>query len=129
MRAYEFLTEIIRIDKYPDNQGVTVYSDVNNKEPIKSIPIKLITTNEPEEKTKKGTASKESEKNIQSIMRSLAFGTSIHPILVHKKDNRWETLDGHHRLEAYKRLNRKTIPCQIVRERNIKILDHGYEGD
>lgn len=53
---------------------------------------------------------------VQSIAAQLQNGEYIPPILVRPtKNGKFEVIYGHHRLEAYRQVGRKTIPC-IVRE-------------
>jgi len=75
---------------------------------IKEIPISRI-------KVKRGRRKVNPEKVAQIAESITAIGL-LHPISVNKK---YELVAGHHRLEAYKKLGRKSIPA-IVTEKGLK---------
>lgn len=60
-------------------------------------------------KVRQGDSSPLDEQNVLQIMEQIKSGESVHPILIEKDGN--GVLDGHHRLEAAKRLGIKKIPA------------------
>jgi len=83
---------------------------------VHKIPISRISTHEPLHKTNKDSSSDESETNIQSIIKGIKRGDKIEPIKLrrHGKTGNYQVLDGHHRLEAHKRLGVKHISANII---------------
>lgn len=75
---------------------------------IKEIPVSRI-------KVKRGRRKVNPDKVAQIAESITAIGL-LHPISVNKK---YELVAGHHRLEAYKKLGRKSIPA-IVTEKGLK---------
>jgi len=115
----QFLFELtkVKISKDPDALGAYVTDKRSNtgNEKIVEIPInRFLETNEPKDKTAVGTASTDSEKVVQKIIDSMKLEKDIDPILVKRSGSGYLVLDGHHRLEAHKRLNRKTIKAKIL---------------
>jgi len=75
---------------------------------IKEIPINRI-------KVKRGRRKVNPEK-VSQISESITAIGLLHPISVNKK---YELVAGHHRLEAFKKLGRKSIPA-IITEKGLK---------
>jgi uncharacterized ParB-like nuclease family protein len=96
----------------------------HSQDKVKMIPLKRMFRHEPEEKTSRGEASPESEKNIQGIMADIKNKKDIEPILVRRQDGgKYQVMDGHHRVEAHLRMNRTHIPARVIDSKNIK-----YDG-
>lgn len=87
---------------------------------IHKIPLSKITTHEPLEKTHKDTADTHSERNVQGMVKTLKGKGSLEPVLLVKHENGYKLLDGHHRLEAHKRMGRTHIAANILDKRHWK---------
>ena len=128
----ERVNEVYKVNKrsepHPDDESGIVGAIVakhGNKDPHKMMHIDKIKTHEGDDKTAKGSASKHSESNIRRMVQHLRQGKKLDPIVVHKLTKSedgvtHQVLDGHHRLEAHKRLGRKSIPVTVVNKRNVK---------
>lgn len=98
----------------------------NTKKPAKDeaprkIPLNRVWLHEPEEKTHPDTAEPESEKNIQNIMSAIKRKETIDPIHVRRQSGgNYQVLDGHHRVEAHKRLGSKHINAYVIRSNKVK---------
>jgi hypothetical protein len=122
--VYELNTELneeIKVALYPGNKGVDVDS---TEEDIKAapkvqIPLEKLFRNEPAEKMK----SPESIENIKNLATMYKKGKEMDPILVRKKGNRFQILDGHHRFTAAKLAGLKNINAIIVPDENITPVD------
>lgn len=53
-------------------------------------------------------------KHTQSIMGAIKVGTSLPPIVVGKRDDRFVLIDGRHRLEAFRRLKKAKIAAMVT---------------
>ena len=126
MRLQELLTEVtkVKLIKSQEETGAWVSSD-NKPEQIINIPISKIDLFEPEDKTSKNNASKESRKAVESIKTAIRQHRKIPPILVRRQHLRFQVVDGHHRLQAYKELKLPTIPANILQGYNIKNVVEG----
>lgn len=122
MRIKDILSEVHYVTlTAPDSEEVGAWIRNQGKdEPVVILPVGKITTFEPIEKTGKGTASIDSENNVRNIMRSVKKGRDVPPILVMKTPGGFQVIDGHHRLEAYKRLGKKSIPARMVSTQRIR---------
>lgn len=122
--VYELNTELneeIKVALYPGNKGVDVDSteeDIKNA-PKVQIPLEKLFRNEPAEKMK----SPESIENIKNLAAMYKRGKEMDPILVRKKGNRFQILDGHHRFTAAKLAGLKSINAIIVPDENITPVD------
>jgi uncharacterized ParB-like nuclease family protein len=122
----EYIIEVAKVGliNTDDQIGSTSISK-GRDEAHKNMPIRNLTTREDLGKTKRGEASPESEKNVKQIMKHIRKGGKIPPILVRrlnkprKSGATHQVLDGHHRLEAHKRLGRGSITVREVNKRNI----------
>ncbi len=112
MRLYEITKVELTTD--PHNFGANIRSGGRDKERTVMLPVRKLTTNEPLLKTKKGIASSESEDNVQNLMMAIKRGENIPPILVRKHKLSYQVVDGHHRLEAFRRLRIPKIPATII---------------
>ncbi|MCF8359997.1 MAG: ParB/RepB/Spo0J family partition protein [Prolixibacteraceae bacterium] len=56
-------------------------------------------------------------KELENLKRSISETGLISPVIVRAKNEGYEVIDGHRRVEAYRQLGRKTIEC-IVKEYN-----------
>lgn len=111
------LNEAIKIALYPGKKGVDVDS---TKEDIKDapkvlIPLDRLFRNEPAKKMK----APESIESVKNLAAKYKKGKKIDPILVRKRGNKFQILDGHHRFTAAKLAGLKNINAIIVPEENI----------
>ena len=61
-----------------------------------------------------------SKANVKKIVAGLKKGDKLPPLLVRKYKDGYQVLDGHHRFWAYKLLDTKSIPAQIVPAKDIE---------
>jgi len=115
------INEAIKINLYPGKKGVDV--DFVNKDikdaPKVQIPLDKLFRNEPAKKMK----TPESIESIKNLIVGYKKGKKIDPILVRKKGERFQILDGHHRFTAAKLAGLKDINAIIVPEENITPVD------
>ena len=116
MKLSEIITAKLSTD--PDDYSAYV-TDTGDKLPSTFIPVKDISTFEPDEKFQ----DKDNVKNLKDILIALKQGKKLPPILVRKHGNGYQVIDGHHRLKAYKLLNKKYIPAHIISTSNIKNIN------
>ncbi len=115
------LNEEIKIALYPDKKGVDVDSsdeDIKNASKVQ-IPLERLFRNERAIKMK----SPESIENIKNLAVMYKKGKKIDPILVRKRGNKFQILDGHHRFTAAKLAGLKDITAIIVPDENITPVD------
>jgi len=116
------LNEVIKINLYPGKKGVDV--DFANKDikdaPKVKIPLDKLLRNEPAEKMK----TPESIETIKNLATTYKKGKKIDPILVRKKGDKFQILDGHHRFTAAKLAGLENINAIIVPEENITPVDN-----
>jgi len=116
------LNEVIKINLYPGKKGVDV--DFANKDikdaPKVKIPLDKLLRNEPAEKMK----TPESIETIKNLAAAYKKGKKIDPILVRKKGDKFQILDGHHRFTAAKLAGLENINAIIVPEENITPVDN-----
>ena len=122
--VYELGTELsedIKVALYPGNKGVDVdSSDEDIKNALKvQIPLEKLFRNEPSGKMK----SPESSENIKNLAVMYKKGKKIDPVLVRKRGNRFQILDGHHRFTAAKLAGLKDITAIIVPDEDITPVD------
>jgi hypothetical protein len=123
--VYELGTELseeIKVALYPGHKGVDVDSsdeDIENA-PKVQIPLEKLFRNEPAEKMK----SPEAIENIKSLIVAYKKGEKIQPLLVRKRGNRFQILDGHHRFTAAKLAGLKDINAIIVPDEDITPVDN-----
>ena len=122
--VYELGTELsedIKVALYPGNKGVDVdSSDEDIKNALKvQIPLEKLFRNEPSGKMK----SPESIENIKNLAVMYKKGKKIDPVLVRKRGNRFQILDGHHRFTAAKLAGLKDITAIIVPDEDITPVD------
>jgi ParB-like chromosome segregation protein Spo0J len=96
-----------------DEVGSTITSR-GRGEPTRIIPIADLETFEPRDKTALGAADAASESNVRNLMRAIKQGRPVPPILVRRHGGAWQVVDGHHRLEAHRRLGRTRIAARIL---------------
>ena len=124
VNVYELNTELneeIKVALYPGNKGVDVDSteeDIKDA-PKVQIPLEKLFRNEPAEKMK----SPESIENIKNLAAMYKKGREMDPILVRKRGNRFQILDGHHRFTAAKLAGLENINAIIVPDENITPVD------
>jgi hypothetical protein len=86
-----------------------------------SLPVVNISANrlvgfEPDSKMQQP----KSRANVEKIIAGLKKGDKLPPLLVRKYKNGYQVLDGHHRFWAYKLSDTKSIPVQIVADKDIE---------
>lgn len=64
-----------------------------------------------------------SKANVKKIVTGLQQGDKLPPLLVRKYKKGYQVLDGHHRFWAYKKLGVKSIPVQVVPDKDIEELN------
>jgi hypothetical protein len=122
--VYELGTELseeIKVALYPDRKGVDVDSsdkDIKNA-PKVQIPLEKLFRNERAVKMK----SPEAIKNIKNLAVMYKKGKKLDPLLVRKRGDRFQILDGHHRFTAAKLAGLKDINAIIVPDENITPVD------
>ena len=115
------LNETIKIGLYPGKKGVDVDAsdkDIENA-PKVQIPLSKLVRNERAIKMK----SPESIKNIKALASVYSKGRKMDPILVRKKGDKFQILDGHHRYTAAKLAGLKDINAIIVPDKDITPVD------
>jgi hypothetical protein len=121
-KLINILNEAIKIALYPGNKGLDFY--FSNKyiknAPKVQIPLDKLFRNEPAEKMK----TPESIKTVKDLVAIYKKGKKIDPILVRKKGDKFQILDGHHRFTAAKLAGLKDINAIIVPEENITPVDN-----
>ena len=123
MKIREIITEIskVTVSHDPNELGATVYDKGNKEEKTVMLPITKISIFEPISKFD----NPQYKKNLHNIIKHLRAGNDIPPILVRKVGPvKYQVIDGHHRLEAYKQLGMKTIPAKIVSKINIHDINN-----
>ena len=122
--VYELGTELseeIKVALYPDRKGVDVDSsdkDIKNA-PKVQIPLEKLFRNERAVKMK----SPEAIENIKNLVVMYKKGKKLDPLLVRKRGDRFQILDGHHRFTAAKLAGLKDINAIIVPDENITPVD------
>lgn len=122
--VYELGTELseeIKVALYPDRKGVDVDSsdkDIKNA-PKVQIPLEKLFRNERAVKMK----SPEAIENIKNLAVMYKKGKKLDPLLVRKRGDRFQILDGHHRFTAAKLAGLKDINAIIVPDENITPVD------
>ena len=115
------LNEEIKVALYPGRNGANVSSsdeDIKNA-PKVQIPLEKLFRNEPAAKMK----SPEAIENIKNLIVMYKKGKKLDPLLVRKKGNRFQILDGHHRFTAAKLAGLKDINVIIVPDEDITPVD------
>jgi uncharacterized ParB-like nuclease family protein len=124
MKISELLNEVSNVTMYhnPNYFGADVTSMLRSKDdPIRIVPISQLTVFEPLSKTSVNSASLESRKNIDGMMRAIKQGKKLPNITVRKIGPlSYQVIDGHHRLEAYKRAGFTKVQVEIIPKINIK---------
>jgi len=113
------ITEIarVRLSKDPDDFGAYV-NDSGKAEKTVLLPVKKLTTFEPDEKFNNPKA----QQYLRKMVLALKSGKELPPILVRKQGTAYQVVDGHHRFMAYKMSGKKEIPVRIVAKTNVKEL-------
>ena len=84
--------------------------------PVVNIPTNRLVGFEPDNKMNQPA----SKANVEKIVAGLKQGAKLPPLLVRQYKNGYQVLDGHHRFWAYKLLNVKSIPAQVVPAEDIE---------
>lgn len=116
------LNEEIKVALYPGKKGVDIDSteeDIENA-PKVQIPLNMLFRNERGDKMKQP----ESVENIKNLAAMYRKGKKIDPILVRKKESKFQILDGHHRFTAAKLAGLKDINAIIIPDKDITPVDN-----
>ena len=116
-KLINILKEAIKVALYPGEKGVDIDSsdeDIENA-PKVQIPLSRLFRNEPVVKMK----TPESTEVIKQLITKYKNGKAVDPILVRKKGNKFQILDGHHRYTAAKLAGLSSINVIIVPDENI----------
>jgi predicted chitinase/8-oxo-dGTP pyrophosphatase MutT (NUDIX family)/uncharacterized ParB-like nuclease family protein/FMN phosphatase YigB (HAD superfamily) len=122
-KIQEALKPMVQLSTDPEYFGATVTNHREKNIPLRMLPVDLINVFEPEDKMK----SLSSRMNVSRLKKFIQSGGKIPPILVRKQGTGYQVVDGHHRLHAYKKLGIKTIPCRIVPDKQIDIVENDAE--
>ena len=116
------LNEEIKVALYPGRKGVDIDSSDEDikKAPKVQIPLNKLVRNEPAVKMK----APESIENIKSLASIYRKGKEMDPILVRKKGDKFQILDGHHRYTAAKLAGLKDINAIIIPDKDITSVDN-----
>lgn len=126
LEAYANRGRGARVEVYPDMQGADIHTEKQGMNgPIRKLPIKILIGNEPFKQFE--------EAYLLKMMQAIRRGKRLPPILTirHPADpSKFLVLDGNHRLQAYRRLNAKTIPAQTLSHDKIHLAlnDYGYNN-
>jgi len=90
------------------------------------LPLKILTSDTPLMLMKRRTGG-----DVKAIINSIARDGLFHPLLVTKRRNKYEVVDGKKRLQAIKALSKsslftralKKIPCILVTENNLDAIN------
>lgn len=113
------LTKVSVTQRNPNGPEVqTVGADVstdnkpNRAEKVRTMSIKHLKAHGNEgDKATKGKASPESENKVQSMVKHLQSGKTLpHPLV----DHTGKVLDGHHTVEAHRRLGSRTMKVRQI---------------
>ena len=91
--------------------------------PVVEISLDKLVGLEPDEKME----IEEYRVKMESMAQAIKEGKILDPILVRVYENGYQVLDGHHRLHAYKKAGAHVIPCRVVPEEAIEIMDSRKE--
>jgi ParB family chromosome partitioning protein len=113
------IKEDIKIVLYNKGKDVGADLDFSDEDienaPKVQIPLSKLVRYEPAIKMK----SPESIKIVKRLVSKYKSGETIDPILVRKKGNKFQILDGHHRYTAAKLAGLSSINAIIVPDENI----------
>ena len=87
--------------------------------PVTNISADQLVGFEPDDKMNQPA----SKANVKKIVAGLKKGDKLPPLLVRKYKKGYQVLDGHHRFWAYKSLDVKSIPVQVVPASDIEEKD------
>lgn len=114
-----------RIIIYPDFIGVDVKERKDFNYPVKNITLDNLLRNEIF-KDDKHFSSEKMGKYLKSMSEKL---DDLPPILIVKnplEKDKYNILDGHHRFQLFKELNKKTIPAQVIDYKDIFLAKQKY---
>lgn len=100
--------------------GSVIYSDsdADLKNPkTTSIDIDKIGKTQPKNQSK---TEKNYNSEVADIIKKLNKNKKFTPVVVYKDGEEYVMLDGHHRLDAYKKLNKKKIKAIVIPKKNVK---------
>jgi hypothetical protein len=100
----------------PDYFGAEVDDTGFDSLPVVNISADRLVGFEPDSKMNQP----KSQANVEKIVAGLKKGDNLPPLLVRKYKNGYQVLDGHHRFWAYKLSGTKSIPVQIVADKDIE---------
>lgn len=112
----------VQLIRTPNEVGSEITSnDYYYPKKVVMLPISKLTSYEGWRKArKKHTISAESRDKVEQLKVAIKKGKKVPPIFVRWHKGRYQVIDGHHRLEAYRELHFQRIPTQIVDSFNIK---------
>lgn len=100
--------------------GSVIYSDndtdLKNPKTI-SIAVDKISKTQPKNQSK---TEKNYNSEVADIIKKLNKNKKFTPVVVYKDGEEYVMLDGHHRLDAYKKLNKKKINAIVIPKKNVK---------
>lgn len=103
----------------PDLQGAQIVSRAVNpmakphrSEKVHKVALNKLTLNEPGKLD--GEHSDEAEEHVATMSHQVKRGIHQEPITLMHKAGKLHVIDGHHRLEAYRRAGAKHIPARIM---------------
>lgn len=100
--------------------GSVIYSDndadLKNPKTI-SIDVDKISKTQPKNQSK---TEKNYNSEVADIIKKLNKNKKFTPVVVYKDGEEYVMLDGHHRLDAYKKLNKKKINAIVIPKKNVK---------
>ena len=105
----------ITLSTDPNWYGATV-DNYQATGPVVNISADRLVGFEPDSKMNQP----KSQANVKKIVAGLKKGDKLPPLLVRKYKDGYQVLDGHHRFWAYKLLDTKSIPAQIVPAKDIE---------
>ena len=114
-----------KIIVYPNFAGVDVLQEDNLNETVKNISLLDILPNE-KHKDDDYFSSVEMKQYLDKMTKDI---DKLDPIILIKnpiEPGKYNVLDGHHRFQLFKKLNKKTIPAMVVDEKIVFLAKDEY---
>ena len=114
-----------KIIVYPNFAGVDVQQENNLNEMVKNISLLDILPNE-KHKDDDYFSSVEMKQYLDKMTKDI---DKLDPIILIKnpiEPGKYNVLDGHHRFQLFKKLNKKTIPAMVVDEKIVFLAKDEY---
>jgi hypothetical protein len=118
MKAANLRESKIKLSTDPNWYGAEV-GNYKATGPVINISADQLVGFEPDDKMNQS----KSKANVKKIVAGLQQGDKLPPLLVRKYKKGYQVLDGHHRFWAYKKLDVKSIPVQVVPDKDIEELN------